>query len=90
VGLLAQLQQPGRPALDPMVAAVYKFLLVLASSVESLSLGFLCTMILLFLTRRASLRQINAGLLDITQKLERLEQGLMNQTKSFDSRTSDK
>jgi hypothetical protein len=81
VGLLAHVQQAGRQGLDPLVAAVYKFLLVLASSVEALSLAFLCTMILLFVTRRASLRQINASLLDINQKLERLEQGLMNQTK---------
>ncbi len=81
VGLLARFRQPGSPALDPLVAAVYKFLLVLASSVESLSLAFLCTMILLFVTRRASLRQINASLLEITQKLERLEQGPMNQAK---------
>jgi Zn-dependent protease with chaperone function len=80
-GLLAQVQQAGRPALDPLIGSVYKFLLVLASSVESLSLAFLCTMILLFATRRASLRQINASLLDITEKLERLEQGLTNQAK---------
>jgi hypothetical protein len=80
-GLLAHAQRAGKPPLDPLVGAVYKFLLVLASSVESLSLAFLCTMILLFVTRRASLRQINANLLDITQKLERLEQGLINQAK---------
>jgi len=78
---MAHVRQAGRPALDPLIGAVYKFLLVLASSVEALSLAFLCTMILLFVTRRASLRQINANLLDITQKLEHLEQGLMNQSK---------
>jgi hypothetical protein len=81
VRLLAKVQQAGRPALDPLVGPVYEFLLVLAISVECLSWAFLCTMILLFVTRRASLRQINANLLDITQKLERLEEGLMNQTK---------
>jgi hypothetical protein len=80
-GLLAHAHQAGKPPVDPLVAAVYKFLLVLASSVESLSLAFLCTMILLFVTRRASLRQINANLLDITQKLEHLEQGVRNQPK---------
>jgi hypothetical protein len=79
--LLAQVQRAGGPAPDPSVGSVYKFLLVLASSIESLSLAFLCTMILLFVTRRASLRQINANLLDITQKLEHLEQALMNRTK---------
>jgi hypothetical protein len=79
--LLAQVQRAGGPVADPSIGSVYKFLLVLASSVEALSLAFLCTMILLFATRRASLRQINASLLDITQKLERLEQGLMNQAK---------
>jgi len=81
VGVLAHSGQPGSPALDPVVAAVHKFLLVLAASVESLSLAFLFTMILLFVTRRASLRQINASLLEITQKLDRLEKGPMDQAK---------
>jgi hypothetical protein len=31
-------------------------------------------MVLLFVSRRASLRQINANLIEISEKLERLEQ----------------
>jgi hypothetical protein len=80
--LLNQAEQVGRPAVDPLLGSVYRFLLVLASSVEALSLAFLCTMILLFVTRRASLRQINAGLLEVTQKLENLERGLTDRTRT--------
>jgi hypothetical protein len=76
VGLYARAQQAGGPASDPLVKPVYQFLLALAGSVEALSWAFLSSMALLFVTRRASLRQINAGLLDITEKLDRLEESL--------------
>jgi hypothetical protein len=69
----AHIQQAGGAAHDPLVAPVYEFLLGLAGSIEALSLAFLSTMILLFVSRRASLRHINASLFDITQKLDRLE-----------------
>ncbi|HZW32050.1 MAG TPA: hypothetical protein VFF52_15165 [Isosphaeraceae bacterium] len=76
VGLYARVEQVGGAGNDPFVKPVYQFLLALASSVEALSLAFLSSMILLFVTRRASLRQINAGLLDLTEKLDRLEESL--------------
>jgi hypothetical protein len=76
LGLYTRVEQAGGPASDPLVKPVYQFLLALAGSVEALALAFLSSMILLFVTRRASLRQINAGLLDLTEKLDRLEEGL--------------
>jgi hypothetical protein len=74
LGLYAQLQKAGGPAADPHAAPVYRFLLGLSASLEALSFAFLVTMVLLFVSRRASLRQINANLIEISEKLERLEQ----------------
>jgi len=62
------------PAADPNTAHIYRFLIGLSSSLEALSFAFLFTMVLLFVSRRASLRQINANLIEISEKLERLEQ----------------
>jgi hypothetical protein len=73
-GLYAQFQKAGWPTADPHTASVHRFLLGLSASVEALSFAFLVTMVLLFVSRRASLRQINANLIDISEKLERLEQ----------------
>jgi hypothetical protein len=64
----------GGPADDPNAAIVYRFLLGLSASIEALSFALLVTMVLLFVSRRASLRQINANLIEISDKLERLEQ----------------
>ena len=75
LSLYAQLQKAGGPAADPYAAPVYRFLLGLSASLEALSFAFLVTMVLLFVSRRASLRQINANLIEISEKLERLEKG---------------
>jgi hypothetical protein len=64
----------GGPSDDPNAAIVYRFLLGLSASIEALSFALLVTMVLLFVSRRASLRQINANLIEISDKLERLEQ----------------
>jgi hypothetical protein len=74
VGLIAQFQHEGGAPADPRVVAVYKFLIVLGGSLEALILAFLCTMVLLFVSRRASLRQINANLVEISQELKRHSQ----------------
>jgi hypothetical protein len=72
LGFLARAQHNGELALEPHVAAVYKFLTALFASLESLILALLCTMILLFVSRRAALRQINANLIEISLKLQSL------------------
>jgi hypothetical protein len=72
-GTYARIQRAGG-APDPLIAPLYQFLIALAGSVEALTLALLFTMILIFVTRRASLRQINASLIDITEKLTRLEE----------------
>lgn len=61
------------PAVDPQMQVVYRFLLALAGSIEALVFALLGTVTLLFTTRRAGLRRINASLIEIAQKLERLE-----------------
>jgi hypothetical protein len=57
-----------------LVASIYKFLLVLAASLESLVLAFLCTILLMFFSRRATLRQVNAQLAVISHQLTELRQ----------------
>jgi hypothetical protein len=78
VGVYAQFQSAGGPNADPHAAHVYRFLLGLSASLESLCFAFLATMALLFVSRRASLRQINANLIEISEKLERPEQASNN------------
>jgi hypothetical protein len=77
-GVYARMQQAGG-APDPLVVPIYQFLIGLAGSVEALILALLSTMILVFVTRRASLSQINASLIDITEKLNRLEEQFLKQ-----------
>jgi hypothetical protein len=74
LGTYAQIQRAGAQAADPYVAPVYRFLLALAGSLEALIFALLCTVILMFASRRAALRQINASLIEISEKLKRLEQ----------------
>jgi len=69
----AQFEKAGWPAADPHAAPVYRFLIGLSASVEGLCFTFLVTMILLFVSRRATLRQINANLIEISEKLQLLE-----------------
>jgi hypothetical protein len=74
LGFYVQFQQAGGPAADPNAAHFYRILLGLFASIESLCFAFLVTMVLLFVSKRASLRQINANLIEISDKLERFEQ----------------
>jgi hypothetical protein len=60
-------------AVDPKITPVYQFLLALAGSIEALIFALLFSMILMFVSRRAALRQINASLIEISEKLKRLE-----------------
>jgi hypothetical protein len=69
LGLIAHIQRAGVQALDPNLAAVYKFLILLGASVESLVLAVLSSVVLIFASRRATLRQINASLIEISRKL---------------------
>ena len=64
-----EMQQPGGPKVDPQVETTYKFLIGLASSIEGLIFALLFTMLLLFFSRRATLRQINANLVETTKLL---------------------
>ena len=52
--------------------------LLTACSVAILALAALCTVVLLFLSRRATLRQLNAGLFEVTEQLRLLRQTQVN------------
>jgi hypothetical protein len=69
VGLIGHIQRAGAQAIDPNLAAVYKFLIMLGASIEALVLALLGSVVLMFASRRAALRQINASLLEISRKI---------------------
>ena len=62
----------GPDQLTVLVRAVYKFLLVISASVEALVFAALFTILLVFASRRALLRQINASLVEISEQLKQL------------------
>jgi hypothetical protein len=49
---------------------------VIALSVSVLALAALCTVLLVFASRRATQRQVNAGLLEVSEQLKQLRQAL--------------
>ena len=69
LGTYAEMQQAGGPQVDPLVETIYGFLIGLASSIEGLIFAVLFTMLLLFFSRRATLRQINVNLVEIARLL---------------------
>lgn len=48
---------------------------LIAGSIVSLMLGAVCTLLLVYTSRRATLRQLNAGLLQISEQLRELRGG---------------
>ena len=71
-GLYAEFEQAGGLEGDPLVAKMFEFLLYLASAIEGLIFALLCTLLLIFFSRRATLRQINANLVEISQQIKEL------------------
>jgi hypothetical protein len=69
IGLIAHIQRAGAQTLDPNLAAIYKFLIMLGATIEALVLAVVGTVVLIFASRRATLRQINASLIEISRKL---------------------
>jgi hypothetical protein len=57
------------------VDIVAKAVAVMAISVAILGVATLCTVLLVFASRRATLRQVNASLLEISEQLKQLRQG---------------
>ena len=70
--LYAELEQSGRLSNDPVVAKTFEFTLHLAGAIEGLIFALLSTILLLIFQRRATLRQINANLVKISQQLDEL------------------
>jgi hypothetical protein len=58
------------------IVAFQKAALLVAFSVSILAAAALCSLLLTFMIRRATLRQINASLLQISDQLKRLSPGL--------------
>ena len=52
------------------------FQLSTLAAVAVLTLATLCTVLLLFASRRATLRQVNASLVEISEQLKQLRQSL--------------
>ncbi len=61
---------------DGLVKGLTMCLVVTIFTVGALSLAGLCTLGLVAATRRATLRQVNANLVEITEQLKQLRQGL--------------
>ena len=65
------------PAIDPHIGlraylGLQKNLLMQALSVAALALAAICTVRLVFASRRATLRQLNASLIEIAEQLKQL------------------
>jgi hypothetical protein len=57
-----------------LLVGFQKGTLLIAFSVAVLAVAALCTVLLLSASRRATLRQLNAGLLEVAEQLRRLRQ----------------
>jgi hypothetical protein len=69
-GKLTQAQ--GQDMLRMYLMGLQKNLLIQALSVAALALAAICTVLLVFASRRATLRQLNASLIEIAEQLKRL------------------
>lgn len=70
--LYSQLQQGDGLPDDPVIAKTFEFTLHLAGTIEGLIFALLSTILLLTFQRRATLRQINANLVRISEQLDEL------------------
>lgn len=70
IGEYTQLQQAADA--DPAIADIYEFLIMLGGSVEALIFALLSTVVLMYFSRRATLRQVNANLVSLSQQLEEM------------------
>ena len=69
-GKLTQAQ--GQEMLRTYLTGLQKNLLIQALSVAALALAAICTVRLVFASRRATLRQLNASLIEIAEQLKKL------------------
>ena len=69
-GKLTQAQ--GQEMLRVYLMGLQKNLLVMALALAALALAAICTVLLVFASRRATLRQLNASLIEIAEQLKRL------------------
>lgn len=75
VGSYGHVMQDPQGKVDAVTADILTYLLVVGASIEGLIFAVLCTLLLMFALRRATLRKVNANLLEISEQLKRLNQG---------------
>ena len=60
---------------DPVVADLVRTVFVTQASIEGVIFALLCTLLLLFFSRRATLRQVNSNLMEISAQLRNMKSG---------------
>lgn len=70
VGTYSDFQKTAGPEPDPLIDSIYQFMIGLAGSVEGLMFALLSTVVLMYYSRKATLRQINANLIALSSQLE--------------------
>ena len=60
---------------DPVVADLVRAVFVTQASIEGVIFALLCTLLLLFFSRRATLRQVNSNLMEISAQLRNMKSG---------------
>ena len=58
---------------DPLVADLVRVVFVAQASIEGVIFALLCTLLLLVFSRRATLRQVNANLMEISTQLRNMK-----------------
>ena len=58
---------------DPLVADLVRVVFVAQASIEGVIFALLCTLLLLIFSRRATLRQVNANLMEISTQLRNMK-----------------
>ncbi len=58
---------------DPLVADLVWLVFFTQASIEGLIFALLCTLLLLFFSRRATLRQVNSNLMEISTQLRNMK-----------------
>lgn len=61
------------PNVDPLIADLAYSMFVLQASIEGIIFAVLCTLLLLYFSRRATLRQVNSSLLEISAQLQAIK-----------------
>jgi hypothetical protein len=73
IDLYSGIREAGGADVDPMIVGIFRFLMIGAASMVSLSFAVLCTLLMMMWSRRATLRQINVNLAAISRQLNEMQ-----------------